>query len=305
MLCLVSAGGFGAMAIFAKLAYGAGFDIPTLLTLRFALAAAVLWAVVAVRRPALPRGRTLLKAIGLGAAGYALQAALFFASLQHIEASLASLLLYVYPALVLLGGVAIGREQVGRRRAGALVLAGGGMVLVLAGGGAGALNGTGVELALASAAIYSAYILLADRVAAEVDPIMLTALIVTSAAVAVGAFTAATGGPHLAVAPGGWAALTGVALISTVVPILTFLVGMRRVGPASAAIVSTAEPVVTVALAMLVFGEHLAPVQALGGALVGGAVVLINARLRSRRGLAAVTSARAAARSLAQHAAGG
>jgi drug/metabolite transporter (DMT)-like permease len=72
--------------------------------------------------------------------------------------------------------------------------------------------------------------------------------------------------------------VAGIALVSTVVPVAAFLLGLRRVGPATASIVSTVEPLVTVALALLVFGERLTAVQALGGALVVGAVVLVNAR---------------------------
>jgi drug/metabolite transporter (DMT)-like permease len=185
-------------------------------------------------------------ALALGAVGYAVQAAAFFGSVERIDASLASLLLYTYPALVFGGAVALRREAATRRRAGALALTSGGALLVLAGAGTGAL-------------------------------------VVSAAAASVGAFTVATGGPELGGAtPGGWAAVVGVALISTVLPVAAFLV-LERVGPSTASIVSTAEPVVTVGLAMLVFGERLTPIQAAGGMLVVAAVVLLNARRARRR----------------------
>src|SRR6185369_10764353 len=140
-----------------------GFDASTLLLVRFGVAAVVLWAIVAVRRPARPSLRIVAYAFGLGALGYALQAATFFASLERLDASLAALLLYAYPALVVLGGIALRREPANRRRLGALALAASGTVLVLAGGGAGALDAAGVALALGAAVAYTAYILAADR----------------------------------------------------------------------------------------------------------------------------------------------
>jgi drug/metabolite transporter (DMT)-like permease len=283
VLCLVAAVGFGAMAVFAKLAYRAGFDVTSLLMLRFVVAAAVLWAIVAVRRPAWPSARTVAIALGLGAFGYALQALTFFESLRHIDAGLAALLLYTYPTLVLVGAVALRRERATRRRVAALVAASAGTLLVLAGGGAGALDGAGVALALSAALIYSAYILVADRLDPGTDPFLLTALIATAAAVVMTGDALASGGPDLHVAAGGWAALAGVALVSTVVPVVAFLLGLRRVGPATASIVCTIEPLVTVLLALAVFGERLAPIQAAGGALVVGAVLLVNARRRPRR----------------------
>ena len=62
--------------------------------------------------------------------------------------------------------------------------------------------------------------------------------------------------------------------------ISAFFAGLKRVGPSEAAILSTAEPVVTVALAFVVLGERLTPAQLLGGALVLGAVVLLQLRPR-------------------------
>jgi drug/metabolite transporter (DMT)-like permease len=65
-------------------------------------------------------------------------------------------------------------------------------------------------------------------------------------------------------------------VFSTILPIGTFLAGMRRVGPTAAALLSTLEPVFTVALAALVLGEGLSALQLLGGGLVLGAVVLLS-----------------------------
>src|SRR6476646_980733 len=78
-LCLVSALGFGCMAIFAKDAYRQDVGINALLALRFAFAATLFWTIARVRGPLrLPDRRLLPTALGLGAIGYAAQSGLFF-----------------------------------------------------------------------------------------------------------------------------------------------------------------------------------------------------------------------------------
>ena len=63
-------------------------------------------------------------------------------------------------------------------------------------------------------------------------------------------------------------------------PIVLFFAGLKRVGPSTAAILSTLEPPTTVALAFVAFGESLTTVQLAGGALVLGAVLALNVRSR-------------------------
>jgi drug/metabolite transporter (DMT)-like permease len=61
-----------------------------------------------------------------------------------------------------------------------------------------------------------------------------------------------------------------------------FFAGLKRVGPTSASILSTAEPVTTVVLAFLAFGESLGPVQLVGGALVLAAALVLSVRAQGR-----------------------
>jgi drug/metabolite transporter (DMT)-like permease len=172
-------------------------------------------------------------------------------------------------------GVGVGRERPDRRRIGALALATAGAALVLAGGGAGALDPLGVGLALGAAILYSLYILISDRVVGRIDPFLLGALITTGAATTLSIAGVVTGSLHLGFEPAGWAWIAALGLGSTVVAISAFMTGLDAVGPATAAIVSTFEPVVTVALAMLWFGERLGAVQVAGGAIVLIAVLVL------------------------------
>jgi drug/metabolite transporter (DMT)-like permease len=300
-LCAVSACGFGLMAIFAKEAYRAGLGVTALLAARFVLAALVFWAIVAVRGAGRPPRRVVVACLALGAIGYSAQAGLFFTALRHIDASLTSLLLYTYPALVFCAAVALRRERFTPAKAGALVLASGGAALVLLGGGTSGLEATGVLLALGAAVTYTAYILAADRMVGRIDPFLLGALVATGAAATF--LLAGTAGGSLQLGGGsGWIWIAAIALLSTVLPIVTFMLGMARVGASTASIVSTIEPVVTVALAVALFGDALGPPQALGGVLVLAAVVALQSRGSSsvRRDVAAthapaVTAARATA----------
>ncbi|CAN5278483.1 hypothetical protein BH20ACT16_BH20ACT16_14900 [soil metagenome] len=218
----------------------------------------------------------MLACLALGAIGYAAQAGLFFSALERIDASLTSLLLYTYPALVFCGAVALQREYVTPWKALALALASAGAALVLLGGGTRGLEATGVLLALGAGATYAIYILVAEGVVRRIDPILLGAFVATGAALT---FTVAgVAGGALQFTAAGWLWIGAIATISTVLPIVTFMLGMERVGASTASIVSTFEPVVTVALAVALYGEALGPLQALGGALVLAAVVALQTR---------------------------
>jgi len=281
LLCLASAASFGAMGIFGKLAYEEGATVGTLLATRFALAAVVLWVAVILSGRArglraLPR-RDVGIALALGAVGYSAQAGGYFAALDRLDASLLSLLLYTFPAIVAVAAIALGRERASWRTAAGLALTSAGLVLVLAGAASGALDPVGTALGLAAAVIYSAYILSSQGVAGRIGPLALSTLVCTGAAATL-TLASAVGGDldpgGVSAAGYGW--LAAIAVVSTVGAVGLFFAGLHRVGPTAASILSTLEPVVTVVLAFLVFGESLGAAQLAGGALVLSAVLVVR-----------------------------
>jgi drug/metabolite transporter (DMT)-like permease len=185
--------------------------------------------------------------------------------------------LYTFPAMVAAAAIALGRERVDARKLVALVLASGGLALVVAGAGAGALEPVGVAFALAAAVVYTTYILVGDGVSRRVPARVLSTLVCTGAAASLAVGSAAIGELRPAeLTAAGWGWLGCLAVISTVVSISLFFAGLRRVGPTAASILSTLEPVVTVVLAFLAFGETLSGVQLTGGALVIGGVLVLQ-----------------------------
>ena len=284
LLCLLSAAAFGGMTVFGKLAYDAGVTVGDLLLVRFGIAAAVLLAVAAATGAL--RGvtrRVVVAGLLLGGVGYATQAGLYFLALERMDASLLSLLLYTYPAMVTVAAIVLGRERPTGVRLAAVVVASAGTALVLAGAASGALDPLATVLGLGAAVAYTTYILAGDRVVGDVAPLALAALVTTGATGTFAVIAVATGGPALGFGGEGWAWLTVIALVCTVGAIIAFFAGLARVGPSAAAILSTVEPPVTVALAAAVFGEALTGVQLLGGALVLAAVVWLNLPRRPER----------------------
>ena len=302
LLCLASALAFGAMGIFGKLAYGDGATVGTLLSVRFVLAAALFWALVlgsgAARHLRRLSRRDLCMALALGGVGYSAQTGAYFAALDRLDASLLSLLVYTFPAMVTVAAIALGRERASRRSGVALALSSGGLVLVLAGATSGALDPLGAVLGLSAAIVYTAYVLTSAGIVQRVEPLVLSALVCTGAATTLTLGAAARGDLHLgSVSAAGFGWLSGIAVVSTVGAVSLFFAGLRRVGPTTASILSTAEPVTTVVLAYLALGESLGPAQLAGAALVLAAVPVLAARGRAP-GAASARAVRRATRSV-------
>jgi drug/metabolite transporter (DMT)-like permease len=269
---VVSALCFGSMPIFGRLAYASGVDTPTLLLLRFSIAAALMWVIFAAKRASLPRGKGLLMLIGMGAIGYAGQAFSYFTALGLASAGLVALLLYLYPALVALLSRLVFRHPLSRFQVLAIGMALVGSLLTI--GRAGDGTPLGVLFGLLAALIYSVYILTGGRLPADVTPTASAAVVITSAG-AVFAVVALARGVALPATPTGWLAVVAIAVVCTVVAIAFFLAGIERLGPVRASVYSTLEPVATLALAALLLGEAVTVLRAAGGALILGAVVML------------------------------
>jgi drug/metabolite transporter (DMT)-like permease len=265
-----------------------GADPVSVLAVRFLIAAPILWAIAArtgrsARSAGVPPGRrAVVGGLLLGAVGYSAQAALFQGAVARTGAALADLLLYAYPAMVVLAVWALRRDPPGSRRAFALVVATGGVALVLVGGGGSEFDGVGVALGLGAALAYTVYVLGCDTVVRGVPPATLATLVATGAAVAyvVAGLAGLGGGLDLGFSARAWWAVVGIALVGTVLAVTAFLAALDLIGPSRASILSTLEPVVTVLLAYLFLGERLGPAQLAGGAMVLAACVILQLRPR-------------------------
>ena len=275
-LVLVSAACFGALGIFSQLAYHARVPVLGLLWGRYLLAAAVLWLLVAAGRRRLPRGRNALIGLALGA-GYSTQALLFAESLRHLEAGIADLLYFAYPALVAVLAAALGRDRWSWRRAAATAAASAGIVVGLL--GAGAVNASAVVLALLAALGYAGYVLASSALLKGIDPLGLAALLCTGATIVLGGDALGHSDVVLHAGPGGVLLVVAVALVSTVLGIVAFLAGVQRLGPSRASIVSSVEPVLTAVFGFAAFGDRFGVVQLLGAGLVFGSVLILEVRV--------------------------
>jgi len=134
-LVVVSAFGFGSGALFAKPVYAAGADWHVLSAWRFGLGAVLAWAWLALvpgRWAGLRRTsrRVVLASLALGVL-YTGNSATYFAGLETVPASLAALIVYIYPVLVAVLALRFGRRLEGRRAWGALGIAVGFFLAVL------------------------------------------------------------------------------------------------------------------------------------------------------------------------------
>lgn len=274
ILVLLSALGFGSIAMFAKIAYAGGVSPSLLLALRFVLAAAFLAPVIWFKRIPMPRGRVLAGFVLMGAL-YTAQSQSYFTALMYASSGLVALLLYIYPILVALLAVLFGWEKLNRRTLILMALAMAGIAITLG----GKLQGQplGIGLGVLAAAVYAVYILLGNRLTQDTHPLAATMVVLSVAALGNGVF-AVVGGAGLPHTVSAWLAIGAIALFSTVIAIAAFLSGIKRIGAAQASIISTLEPVITLVLGVALLDESISVSQLLGGTLVLVAVVLLAQR---------------------------
>lgn len=276
VLVILSAVCYGVMAIFVKFAYAGQINLITTLSGRFILASLFLWGAVLIsRQPVSISRKEAASLLLLSLLGYGGASTFYFASLQVIPASLASLVMFTHPLMVSFFEVIFYRYPFNLKKVAALSLSTAGIILVL-GNISGGVNPGGIFMVLAASLSYTAYLLYGNKVVRRHPPLVTTAFVLTFAAAGFTLYGLAAGGIKIDFPAASWVWLGAMALVSTSLGILFLFSGLKRIEAGKASIISTFEVVVTVSLSALLLGDVLTPLQVAGGLMILAGIIILQ-----------------------------
>ncbi len=278
LLGAVAAATYGMNPLFALPLYREGMTADSVLFYRYALAIIMLGVIMKFRRLSfrLTAGEVMpLVCAGLLFAGSSL---FLFLSYRHMDAGIASTLLFVYPVMVAVIMAIFFREKITLITAFSIGLALSGIALLYRGGDGKPLSLMGVSLVLISSLTYALYMVLVNRSTLKNTPGMKLTFYSLLFGLLIFLWRL-DGGLSLQVIPSwtGWANILSLALLPTVLSLWCTALSIHLLGPTPTAILGALEPVTAVFFGVTVFGEALTVRLMAGMTLIIIAVMLIIA----------------------------
>jgi drug/metabolite transporter (DMT)-like permease len=214
----------------------------------------------------------------LGVAGLALVHATYFAAIDRLEISVALVVQFLGPLLILVWLRVVHRRHLRPALWGAVWLSVAGSALVVRVYDAGRLDGVGLLFAFAAAVTLAIYLVGSERAGVRYDAFttltwafgfatLFWLLVQPPWTFPFGQFSSLE---HIALG-------LGVGVVGTLAPFLLNVTALRHLPAPRVAVVATLEPVLASILAWIVHGEALAAPQVLGGLLVLAAVAWVQA----------------------------
>ena len=216
--------------------------------------------------------------LGTGVLSIAFYNVCYFACINMCGLSFAAILLYTAPCFVVLLSAVFFKEHLTRQRGFALIIAFVGCLLVVGvGSGQTSLSGLGILVGLASGIGYALYSIFA-RVALkhyEAPTVMFYTFLFASLALL--PFSEPINIVSLALDSASvFEVMIALALISTVTPFACYTTGLAHMETGKASIMAFVEPMVSLLLGVMVFGEVLTLQNMIGVIGILGAVVMLN-----------------------------
>jgi drug/metabolite transporter (DMT)-like permease len=263
-------------------------DYESVATFRALLAMPLFWAWALLVSQPLRRAALHPKAVAVAACagfvGYYLGALANFYALTLIGAALERVILFSYPAFVLVGRWLVDKRRPNLRAVIATLIAWLGVFFAIGGVDRELLaaNWQGALWVLVSGTTLACYFLANDRVNTKVGSINSTVYAMTAACLGLTVHGFVGGEIHWpSDADIPWL-MAGLILAATVTPLFLIGEGIRLLGAERAAIITTVGPLSTIVLAWWFLGERLTLQQGAGAILViGGIVVLELGRTRA------------------------
>jgi drug/metabolite transporter (DMT)-like permease len=265
---------FAAGAVLAKLAYMAGSNALTIVTIR--TIAACIWLVIFLKLGRIPLwlpARQRYGAFGLGVL-LAIQTFGLYWAIEQMAAPLALITFCTYPMLIAAVQAITGHEKLTGKRVLAIVLAFSGLVVTL---NTGSLRPTYAGIAAASigSIAFTATMLLTQRYFPPGESRPRTAHMSASASVLFLIALWLSGDFATPNTTSGWVGFYGVC-ISFPIAVTGLFMAMQMLGPGRASVLLNFEPVAVTILSAIVLGQSLTGLQIVGAAMVIAAIITLQ-----------------------------
>lgn len=277
LFVVISAVIYGCMPLMAKFIYADGVNSMTLVFLRNLLALPVLLVLALKQSKTLKIPAKALPSISvLALLGCCLTPLLLFSSYSYMASGTATVLHFIYPAAVVLGGLLFLRERVIPGNLLCVGLCVVGICLFYSPGEP--LDWRGSLFALSSGITFASYVLLLPRFQyRQVKGLLFTFYVALISSVIMFLFCLFTGQLALPQTLTGWGLCLLFAVTVTAGAVVLFQLGTFAVGAQRASILSTLEPITSVVVGITVFREPVTPRVVIGSVLVIAASILIAA----------------------------
>ncbi|WAJ70358.1 DMT family transporter [Catenovulum adriaticum] len=276
-LAFIAVSLFSSKSIFIKWAYQYGVDTTTLLTLRMLIAlpfyAGIL--IFMLKKPASPitnlTPNSLMSMIALGILGYYAASWLDLKALNFISAHYERLVLYTYPAFVLIINLLWQKKRIKRSEMIALTIAYSGLLLIFVHDlnvyGETILMGT--LLVLASSFCFSFYVVGSQKYSTRYGSKFFTCVAMLAASLAIFIHFLINNQLSDLVQPWQVIGLAfAIAMLATVIPSFLMNAAIEQIGANNAAISGSLGPVLTTGFAILLLDEEFTWLHAFGMFLV-------------------------------------
>ena len=256
---LLSAIYFGFVPLLMKTVYAGGGNSFTAAFLRFAFSIPVLFVVLKIKGVDLRITREELKHfLIITAFGYAGTTLLVFTAYNYIPTGMTTTIHFLYPTFTVAGLMIFYREKIKASKILCVILCLIGIVMFY-NGGEGQASLIGIILALCSSMTYAFYTIFLGKseVLRDIEPMKRLFYMHIIGAVIMLVIGLISGNLNFHMTPLSWGVMALTANLTAFVGALLYQIGVKYIGSESTAMLSTFEPITSVIVGILVYGEPM------------------------------------------------
>lgn len=281
LLIIISALTFGSLPLFSNFAYKQGTPVNTLLFLRFFTASVILWVYILIKKlPFKTSKYVFIHLLLISFMGYAVSASGLFYAYKYISSSLATMIIYCYPIIVVAYEMLLSKK-VDYKKCICLSLTSIGLILIVFTGPVKA-NFIGILLALISAIAYAYFCIgLENKSTKSLNSIVISTYVMTFCMIIY--FFQCTFTKETLLAPNYsslfYSLILGV--LCSIIPTVTLYEGIKKIGVGNSVILSSFEPVFACVLGGVFLKELITVNMIIGGIIIILSLILLQVNLPS------------------------
>ena len=277
---MASSLGFAVVPTITKTAYDEGANALGVMTPRFILAAILITVIRLVfgKKEGWPELKVIIAMLLIGAIGFTSISLLYYLAIDQIDSSLAIVLWYAYPVVVLLLAWIFEKK----RPSASIVIP---LILTLTGiaisaGQVKGGNTTAIILVVSSSLIFAFYITVLSKVTQKMS--LLTGASILNIGTSIGYITVGlcstnSFAPVFPTNTKVWLLIAGAAVVGTTLPFLFSLAALQRIPPGMYSVITTLEPVWHIIMGVIFLGEIMTNNRIIGAALTVGGLLMFSA----------------------------